>query len=213
MSRKVLVVEDSDFARISIAQTLKGEGFEVSAHASASDAATLASIWRPYVAVLDLHLGPGPTGIDLARLLRRDNPNLGIVILTSYDDPRMLNTSLPEPPAGTQYVTKRSITEPADLVRAMANSVRSHVVKPERSEATAFATLTNHQHDVLRLVAEGYSNQHIAAELHRTVKAVESSINRLVKALDLPNGSELNQRVLLARAYFTVGVPRGPQVD
>lgn len=205
MAHKVLVVEDSDFTRLSLAQTLKAEGFDVAAAATASEAATLAQPWQPDVAVLDLHLGPGPTGIDLAKLLRRDNPRIGIVLLTSYDDPRMLNTSLPEPPAGTQYVTKRSVTEPADLVRAMANAVRSHVVKPAHSGENVLTNLTDAQHDVLRLIASGYSNQHIALTLARSVKAVESSVNRLVKTLDIPNGSDMNQRVLLARAYFAAG--------
>lgn len=205
MAHKVLVVEDSDFTRLSISQTLKAEGFEVAAEATASQALALAQRWHPDIAVLDLHLGPGPTGIDLARVLRRDNHQLGIVILTSYDDPRMLNGSLPEPPAGTQYITKRSITAPADLVRAMANAIRSHVVKPAHAAQTVLTTLTNYQHEVLRLIAAGYSNQRIALTLTRSVKAVESSVNRLVKTLDIPNGSDVNQRVLLARAYFAAG--------
>ena len=202
MAHKVLVVEDDDFTRLSIAQTLKAEGFDVFDAASASAAATHAHSWWPDIAVLDLHLGPGPTGIDLARVLRRENPKIGIVLLTSYDDPRMLSTSLPEPPAGSQYLTKRSVTQPNDLLTAMVSSVRSHIVRPATTGSNAFTSLTDHQHDVLRLVAEGYSNQHIAAELGRTVKAVESSITRLVKALSLPGGSELNQRVLLTRAYL-----------
>lgn len=203
MSRKVLVVEDNDFTRLSIANTLSREGFDVYAARSASDAATHSRSWFPDIAVLDLHLGQGPTGIDLAKLLRKDNPRIGIVLLTSYEDPRMLNSSLPALPAGTQYLTKQSVTDSTDLLRAMAVSITSHVVKPTVTDESVLRTLTDHQHDILRLVAEGYSNHNIALQLGRTTKAVESSIKRLAKALELPASGDMNQRVLLTRMYLT----------
>lgn len=202
MNTRVLVVEDDDFTRLSIAAALREEHFDVIDTALASAAATKAEDWMPTAAVLDLHLGPGPTGIDLARALRRNDPSIGIVILTSYDDPRMLSATMPEPPAGTQYVTKRSVTHINDLVRALAAAVQSHSVKPAHATKPKLAILTDTQHDVLRLIADGHTNQQIADARQTTVKTVESLIARLVKVLDIPSSAQANQRVLLARAYY-----------
>ena len=210
MSTRVLVVEDDDFTRLSIAAALREERFDVFDTALASTAATKAEDWMPTAAVLDLHLGPGPTGIDLAKALRRNDPSIGIVILTSYDDPRMLSASMSEPPAGTQYITKRSVAHIDDLVRALATAVRSHTVKPAHATPPKLANLTDTQHDVLRLIAEGHTNQQIADIRQTSVKTVESLIARLVKALEIPSSAEANQRVLLARAYYEASGFSGP---
>lgn len=206
---KVLVVEDDSFTRQTLVATLRGQGFDVVGDSGiAGDAHQLAQLTRPHVAVLDLHLGDGPTGIDLARALRRDNPNIGVVILTSYEDPRMLSTSIPEAPAGTQYVTKKSVESVGNLVQAIRVSVTSHVVKPTRITKSVIGQLTNTQLEVLRLIAEGHSNQQIAENRGISIKSLEGTISRLLKALDIPVGTAVNQRVLLARSYFeAAGLP------
>ena len=205
VTARVLVVEDDDFTRLSIAAALRAEGCDVFETALASEAALHAEKTMPTMAVLDLHLGPGPNGIDLARALRRNDPSIGIVILTSYDDPRMLSASVGEPPAGTQYVTQRSVTHIDDLARALRDSLRSHVVKPVRSEPPKLASLTDTQHEILRLIADGLTNQQIATVRSSSVKSVEAAIGRLAKALNITTSAEYNQRVLLAKAYYQSG--------
>ncbi|MGA0945803.1 MAG: hypothetical protein ACO3UW_08555, partial [Candidatus Nanopelagicales bacterium] len=65
----------------------------------------------PDVAVLHLHLGAGPTGIDLAAGMRQRQPSVGLVLLTSFTDPRLLRTSLDTIPAGMLYLVKQSIDD------------------------------------------------------------------------------------------------------
>lgn len=200
---KVLVVEDDNFTRNTVVAALQSQGVEVVAQTSiAGEAHGLTQKTRPHVAVLDLHLGDGPTGIDLARALRRESPHIGIVILTSYDDPRMLSSSMPEAPAGTQYVTKKSVDSIQHLVHAIRASISSNVVKPTRSSSSALSVLTNTQLEVLRLISEGLSNQQIAHVRGVSTKSLEGTVSRLIKTLEIPSGTEVNQRVLLARAYF-----------
>lgn len=202
MSTKVLVVEDDSFTRLSIVASLRLSGFDVKDSATASEGALMSQRWFPHAAVLDLHLGTGPTGVDLAQSLRRNDPKIGIVMLTSFDDPRILNTSIPDPPAGTQYLTKKSITDPSTIQRAIVKAITSHTVKPTRTTPAALSVLTNSQVDVLRLLAEGNSNLFIAQQRGVAEKSVEAVISRIAKSLGIQGDSDSNQRVLLAREYF-----------
>lgn len=200
---RVIVVEDDNFTRHSVVAALDASGVQVvGSTAIAGEGHALAKRTRPHAAVLDLHLGEGPTGVDLALALRREDPGIGIVLLTSYDDPRMLSASIPDTPAGTQYVTKKSVETIQVLVKAIRASISSHVVKPTRTSNSELEILTNTQLEVLRLIAEGNSNQQIAALRGISAKSLEGTVSRLLKALNIPAGNDVNQRVLLARAYF-----------
>jgi len=91
---KIIVIEDDDFTRFTLIETLKASGFNVVADAKNAGLGISRAIeFRPDVALIDLDLGKGPTGIDLSLSLRKSFPEIGIVFLTSYKDPRLLRTS------------------------------------------------------------------------------------------------------------------------
>ena len=199
MPVRVLVVEDDDFARVTVAGALKSEGFEVvEAVAGVEAAIDVARTHELDVAVLDLDLGTGPTGIDLAYGLRKVQPDIGIVILTSFSDPRLLTSSVREPPAGSVYVVKQSLTD-IGLLSAAINGCRyaqAHDVKH------VDVPLTTPQIETLRLLAYGLSNAEIARVRVVTEKSVEQSIARSAKRLGIDGQESVNQRVALAREYF-----------
>jgi len=90
--RSVLVVEDDSFVRATVATALRFHEFDVVA--SVGNALEAMEEFRqhlPDVALLDLDLGQGPTGADLAVGMRRIQPEVGIVFLTSFEDPRLLD--------------------------------------------------------------------------------------------------------------------------
>ena len=134
MGIRIAVVEDDAFTRLTLAESLRAQGLDV---VLTTDSATEALREVPALGVhavfLDLHLGAGPTGIDLAIALRRAQPRLGIVLLTTFDDPRLLSTTLPEPPPGTRYVTKRSIGSVEELIGVLRDAVNA--VAPGTSAA------------------------------------------------------------------------------
>ena len=161
----VLVVDDSDFARTLITGALCAAGFDVVAvSASASEAMSASKLHHPEVAVLDLNLGAGPNGIDLARALRRSDPAIGIVILTTYEDPRLLPIEPDSLPLGSHYLVKDSLTDIQLLVDAMTASLdqsrRQFITDPPLSDR-----LSDAQADTLRMVAEGLSNAEIARKI------------------------------------------------
>ena len=194
-----LVVEDDPFTRSLVVALVKGLGFEPVHDAdSVAEGMRLAHEMKPRVAVIDLDLGEGPTGVDLAHGLRRLNADMAIVMLTSYSDPRQVGQyrGLPE---GTPYVVK-SAPSTADAIAAAINEALDK--KPQAQMAELDGILTVGQWETLRLIAAGYSNPEIARRRQMTDDAVNKSITRLVRQLGLqPSGSE-NVRVLLAREYF-----------
>ena len=200
MSLRVAVVEDDAMMRLAVTSAVRMAGMEVAFSASTvADALDLAKRNHPDVAILDLHLGEGPTGLDLAVALRRQLGDIGLVFLTSFEDPRLLHASLPGIPPGSQYLTKGSLSEVADLVAAINKSVEG--AKTEALAGTT-AKLTNNQVELLRLVAAGFSNAEIARQKFMTEKSVEVAISRIAKALGLAANQSQNQRVHIARVYF-----------
>lgn len=103
-SRKVLVVEDDPLLRSLIADGLKGDKFSVSVAASAAEAKRVILEVDPDVALLDIELGNGPTGLDLAEYIATSAPHMAIVFLTHLPDPRFAGqdaSSIPKPAAYT----------------------------------------------------------------------------------------------------------------
>ena len=96
---RLILVEDDAFTRATLGDALAHQGFNVKARvATASEALAAQKDFDPQVAVLDLDLGIGPTGIDVAIALRSNNPKIGIGFLTTYKDPRLIESNLPNLP-------------------------------------------------------------------------------------------------------------------
>ena len=74
---------------------------------------------------------------------------------------------------------------------------------PERPPWEPLFGLSLRELDVLTLVAQGYSNAGIAAELYLGVKTVETHVGNIFRKLCLPEGNHFNRRVLAAMAHLT----------
>jgi DNA-binding NarL/FixJ family response regulator len=199
MGLKVAVVEDDALMRLAIVTALKIADLEVSFEAaSGAEAVDKAKRLSSDAAVLDLHLGEGPTGLDVAQVMRRINPKLGLVFLTSFEDPRLLSAALPEIPVGAQYLTKGSLNNIQSLLDALAKSISLTSTQNNGS----LGKLTNNQVEILKLVANGLSNSEISKQRFVTEKSVEVAISRIAKVLGLTSNSTQNQRVHIAQVYF-----------
>jgi DNA-binding NarL/FixJ family response regulator len=201
---KIIVIEDDDFTRFTLIATLKTNNFNVVAEANnAGLAISRAMEYRPDVALIDLDLGKGPTGIDLSIVLRKNLPEIGIVFLTSYKDPRLLRTSLPELPKGSIFLVKQDTNNPDHLTKRILEAVnqKNQNTNLDQQIETDF---TDSQIETLKLLAEGLSNSEIAKKRFVTEKAVEVTIARLAKKFDVPYDSASNQRVVLANKVFSM---------
>jgi DNA-binding NarL/FixJ family response regulator len=201
---KIIVIEDDDFTRFTLIATLKTNNFNVVAEASnAGLAISRAMEHRPDVALIDLDLGKGPTGIDLSIVLRKNLPEIGIVFLTSYKDPRLLRTSLPELPKGSIFLVKQDTNNPDYLTKKILEAVNQKTQNTNLDQQIE-TDFTDSQIETLKLLAEGLSNSEIAKKRFVTEKAVEVTIARLAKKFDVPYDSASNQRVVLANKVFSM---------
>lgn len=209
---RVLIVEDDGFTRMLLRSQVEQLGHTVTADAaSATRALTAVASAAPDVALLDLDLGRGPTGIDLAFALRERFAQIGIVLLTSYADTRLIGDQRPLPP-GTLALVKRSLEEPNQLDDALCMALASPLGS-ERAVDHSRIRLSDGQIEILRLVANGFSNAEIAKRRTLSESAVIKAVGRLVDQLGLQPQPGDNQRVLLTQAYFrltgTSGQRRG----
>ena len=204
----MMVVEDDDFTRSTVVSALQIQGIDVIGQSSAvGPAMALFKELKPDAVVLDLDLGAGPNGIDLAFAIRRKIPNVGVVILTTFEDPRLLHPKIPNPPSGTVYMVKRKVSEIGSLYKSIEKSIanvknQKDMPKTKGEVAPELANVTEAQLETMKLIAEGLSNSEIAKVRGVTEKSVEQAISRLVAHLDLPKGATKNQRVQISKMYF-----------
>lgn len=202
MPTTALVLEDDDLMRVSLVAALTSAGLSVVSNAKTSaEAIDSAHIHFPEIAVLDLHLGRGPSGLDVAHELRKNDPQIGIVFLTSFEDPRLLAESRPLP-QGSQYLLKKDVSS----IEMIMTAIEASRIGKNRRTATDLPSnlsqLSDVQLETLRLIAQGLSNTEIARRRQVTEKSIEASITRLLKSLNLPKSEDSNQRVQLVRLYF-----------
>jgi DNA-binding NarL/FixJ family response regulator len=194
----VLIVEDEQFSRTMLGTAVVALGMRVQALCINAEEAMSAAAHAPDVALLDLDLGPGPSGIDIAYALRARLPNIGVVFLTSFSDPRIKDPDERPLPRGSRYLVKSSINSPEVLREAVMNAARTPLQSP--TVRTAMGALTPKQIDVLKLVASGMSNAEIATQQQVTEKAIERMVQRVCDALFIDRTAG-NLRVAMARAY------------
>jgi DNA-binding NarL/FixJ family response regulator len=210
-SRSVVVVEDDAFMRSLLADSLDKAGFEVSTAASAADAKRLIKVVNPDAVVLDIGLGPGPDGFDLAENLRKLTPDIAIVFLTSMPDPRFAGRDDKAVYPNAAYLNKHLLSDSNTLVEALEAVLTERGVAGFRHHESAERPLVNlskTQIQVLQLVAQGKTNQQIADIRKRSLAATESAITRTLEALGIDARAEQNVRVAAAMRY--VGVVRNP---
>ena len=119
----IMLVEDDNFTRSTVKSALMGQGLNIVYDtAFVKDGIEFAKKNRPDVAVLDYNLGKGPNGIDLAKQLRRIQPEIGIVLLTAFLNPAELDSKISQLPSGSRYLVKHSVSDIKVLVNEIAES-------------------------------------------------------------------------------------------
>lgn len=201
----LILVEDDAFTRATLGDALSAHNFHVCARvATAAEALKAQADFNPRVAVLDLDLGIGPTGIDVAIALRKKNPQIGLVFLTTYKDPRLIETNMPQIPEGAIYLNKREINSISTLAMQISMAYMKPLTRRSFpwSKSSPLTGLTEIQIEILKSIAEGLSTSEIAKIRNVSEQAIDKTISRISKQLGIPKSSDTNQRVQIVRAYF-----------
>lgn len=209
----VLIVEDEPMVRALLSSLLESDGFKVKQASNAAEARTVTKDFQPEVAVLDIELGSGPSGVDLAHILRAQFPTVGLVFLTHIPEPRVVGVENRNIPKNSAYLRKDRMADAGVLRQAIEATVKNRVPKELRDDKNSSHKLTDvsrSQLDVLRMVAMGHSNQEIAAQRGTTVRAVEHLVKRAFAAAGVDASAPGNARVVAAREFIQVaGMPHG----
>jgi len=202
---RVMLVENDRTLLTMLANSLAQFGQNIAAFANnSSDAINLFRKVNPEVVVLDIDLGDSIDGIELANIMQKSNPNIGVVFLTSFTDHRFAFIAHKEFPKKYVYLRKQEIHNVkmvSDAIfEAATNSKKYYPARP--AEKNYYSNLSDRDIELMRHISKGYSNIKIAKILKIESKSCENAISRLLKKLEIPPDKEINQRVLITQKYF-----------
>jgi DNA-binding NarL/FixJ family response regulator len=211
---RVAVAEDVLFTRQGLVQLLRDAGIEVVAEAADAEAllrkvgATL-----PDAAIVDIRMPPTHTneGLVAACTIRTEHPDVAVLILSSYIEPRYAMELLQDHPERVGYLLKERVYDVAVLVDALRRLTEGEcVVDPtivsrllgRQRRQSPLDELTPREREALALLAEGLSNRAIAERLVVTERTVEAHVKQIFQKLDLPASPNSHRRVLAVLAYL-----------
>ena len=173
---------------------------------------------RPDVVVTDIRMPPHGVdeGIQAAEHLRESYPEIGVVVLSQYAEPRYALALLEGGTARRAYLLKERVDDVAQLVEAIrAVAEGGSVIDPKvveglvagnvRVEESPLHQLTPREHDVLREMAEGRNNAAIAAALFLTERSVEKVIHSIFLKLGIAWEPSVHKRVKAVILYLAEG--------
>jgi len=208
--RRVLVVEDEAFTSGLVCAALRGGGFEVRPASSAAAARREVADFDPDAAVIDLNLGAGPNGVDLAHILSHQNPGVALLLLTKVPDLRAAGYTEADLPPTCGFIRKEAVTDADLLVQAVESALADQVqrMKGQLDQASPLTALTQTQFAVLRLVAQGYTTPRIAELRGTTTSAVEKVLGSIYDALHIGKDDGISRRAEAMRIFVEyVGLP------
>lgn len=209
---RVVVVEDEGLFRDMLRIALSSHPMLEVVGSFGDGEAALAAVprLRPRVAILDIELRGAMNGVQLGLLLRKRLPELGIVLLSNHEDPQYLASVPRDTISGWSYLLKKSVSDVGALGRAIEGAAAGFVVlDPQMATgmrpraAGRLSQLSPRQQEILRLIAQGFTNAAIAQQLSLAGKSVENQINQLYQQLDIDRGDPtLQPRVKAVLIYL-----------
>lgn len=209
IARRILVVEDDSLIRGLVSNLLTSKGFSVRVAPDAAAAREIAIDFDPDLALLDIELGPGPSGVDLALALRATQPTISLVFLTHIPEPRIFGIDSKAIPKDAGYLYKGHISDPGVLEAAIESVLRGRSVsnfRDDKNSSHAFSKVSKSQLEVIKLVALGRTNAQIATERGTTIRAVENLLQRAFAASGIEVSDGEHARVKIAREYIRTSV-------
>jgi DNA-binding NarL/FixJ family response regulator len=204
---KVLLVDDQDILVEGLKMILgKEEDIQICGTANNGRKAYEACKWnRPDVVLMDIKM-PEVTGVEATRMIKKDFPEVKVIVLTTFNDDEYIYEALKNGASG--YLLKdASPAEIAGAIRAVYNGgalIQSEIAVKVLDQFSELAKgnlkwlpdpkvelLTDREIDICRLVAEGKNNREIAQELYLSEGTVKNHITKVLIKLELRDRTQL----------------------
>ena len=193
---RILIADDHYVVRQGLAALLSPRnGMEVVGEAAnGREAVAMARTLQPDVILMDMIM-PEMNGPEAIALIKRENPKARILVLTSFGESKQISAAIQAGALG--YLLKDS--SPDDLMHAIRSVHRGNLVLPQdlalalmqpQPAAPALDQLTERETDVLRLLAQGQSNQEIAVNLSISTTTVRSHVSNILMKLNVSNRTQ-----------------------
>jgi DNA-binding NarL/FixJ family response regulator len=219
MSDRVLVIIDDPFELSSVGAALKLHGVNVVGEARKKSAAiNLFRSMQPNVLLLDMHK-TDESSIEIATAIRKESPEIGVVILVPCADMRLIGEDSSKLPVGTLLVMKNSLNNLSALCEVISTSrlvnsddrvawVNGGVTMYDKDSRGLMSNLSNIQIETLRHVADGLTNAEIGRIRYVSEKAIEQILSRVAITLNIQPDHRKNMRVQLVKEYLKwIGAP------
>jgi DNA-binding NarL/FixJ family response regulator len=212
---RVVIAEDSVLLREGLTKLLADGGFEVAAAVSDADQLLRAvGEHRPDLVVVDVRMPPTHTdeGIQAALVIRRQYPQVAVLVLSQYVEERYATDLLSVQTSGVGYLLKDRVAQVSDFLDALRRvAAGGTALDPEvvaqllvRHRDDPIDRLTARELQVLRMMAEGRSNNAIVDALRVSHSAVEKYVSNIFAKLGLPPTDTENRRVLAVLKFLRV---------
>jgi DNA-binding NarL/FixJ family response regulator len=210
---RVIVADDEVLLREGLARLLAEAGFEVAGKAGdATELLGLVDRRRPDLVIVDIKMPPTHTdeGLAAAAQIGARHPDIGVLVLSHYLEPRYAMRVLEEHPARVGYLLKDRVSDVAVLADALHRIAEGEcVVDPTivarlvaRRRAGPLQELTEREREVLALMAEGHSNEAIGERLFLSQRTVETHIRQIFLKLGLRETPAYHRRVVAVLTYL-----------
>ncbi len=203
---RILIADDHPVFRYGLRALLATEpDAELLGEASTGDEATAqAAALQPDVVLMDLNMPGGVNGIEATRRILQASPHVGVLVLTMFEDDDSVFAAMRAGARG--YLLKGGdATETLRAIRAVANGeaifspaiarrlMRFFAAPRSRGTAAppeAFPDLTEREHEVLTLIAQGYTNTAIADRLVLSPKTVRNHVSNIFNKLQVADRAQ-----------------------
>ena len=211
---RIVIADDEMLLREGLARLLADAGFDVVG--KAADGPELLRAVRltdPDVAIIDIKMPPTHTdeGLVAAREIRSSHPGVGVLVLSHYLESVYAMRLLQDHPERVGYLLKERVSDIAvlaDALRRIADgeslldpTIVTRLVNRPRPQ-NPLAELTDREHQVLELIAEGRSNHAIGDKLFLSPKTIETHIHQIFQKLELSGSPDSHRRVLAVLAFL-----------
>jgi DNA-binding NarL/FixJ family response regulator len=211
---RIVIAEDSVLLRKGLELLLTDAGHDVVTTVDNAPALLDAvAAYEPDLAIVDVRMPPTFTdeGVRAAVIIRAQNPAVQVLVLSQYVEERYAGELIADRSAGLGYLLKDRVADVDTFLAAVAEvGAGGTALDPEvvsqliiRSRRTdGLDRLTDRERVVLELIAEGRSNQSIAAALVISEGSVEKHISSIFTKLGLSSEESGNRRVLAVLRYL-----------